>query len=57
MSGGEVLTQLMKFDKNKDGRVHKIEFWAAETHFWGHERDADWADYDWNYNSFNPTWY
>ena len=57
LTQAEAEALLTKYDKNRDGRVHKIEFWAAETHFWEQGRDADWAEYDWNHNKFNPTWY
>ena len=57
LSQAEAQALLNKYDKNHDGRVHKIEFWAAESHFWGHERDAEWEDFNWIHNQFDSIWY
>ena len=57
LSQAEAQALLNKYDKNKDGRVHKIEFWAAESHFWDHNRDDEFKDYSWNQHKFNSGWF
>ena len=57
LSQAEAQALIDKYDINKDGRVHKIEFWAAESHFWDHNRDDEYEDYSWNNHKFNDGWF